>query len=549
MTRSRSLLILLLALCTFPLFARPVLRHHAAGVQDRYIVLFPRDTTPLEAVDGLARSLAGTYGLELLATWPHVRGFAANGPLTAAESLATDPRVDSVEQDLLMRAPFSDTVYTNTAIPGQSLWFLDRLDEEDWNGTTAGRVPDDTYERTPDGVGTVAYLIDMPVWPEHDAVEGRVSTRSADCHKLSPNDPTGCATYDPFDATIPPQTHSSPAAQCKATNEWAFLNNTHGTAVASLVTGAHTGSSRAQVVSVNIVPCETDPKIFQSAILSAINWISADITRRKNAGDNRLAVVNHSGYVYPWDANAPSYTAVARDFVINTSVPYFTSADNFGSDSCMFSPNANAYTPTSRHWSRGIFVVGSTTRHPSTTAYPIAAQDVAHWKQNWYTGADQSKDSMNRGTNLGGCVSGFAPGEGIYAASHGPRGSGGGPTESAYEVKGAGSSWSSPLVAGLALRKLDQYTSQPYYPSLYDWLMGWVLRPDNTYGVTKAPVKGDGHDAYSICYRVSTDPAVLPDPNDWYHLKPDQGCLNGYEQFSMPSPGLTSGAPMITWRP
>lgn len=90
---------------------------------------------------------------------------------------------------------------------------------------------------------------------------------------------------------------------------------------------------------------------------------------------------------------------------------------------------------------------------------------------------------------------------------------------------------------------MDQLNVQPYYASLYDWLIGWNASP------AKATVSAPGHDAYDVCYRGVWvgEELTNADPNDWYYLPPGQACQSAYTQYDMPSPALTSDARMITW--
>lgn len=493
---------------------KTVKRHLGVGIEGKYIVLFPLET-PGAAVDGLADSLAATYNLQVTTTWEYVKGFVATGSLQAATALAADPRVEMVEQDVLMRAPVSGvgTTINPTYLNGQPLWYLDRLDEDYWNATTP---PDNSYHRCRDGAATVAYVVDMPVWAEHSSIARRVSTTRIDCSSGT------CVESDA-------------AAACKNNNQAIFAGLSHGTAVASLISGHANGAALAEIIPVTIFPCQSSPTTSVAIVLAAMNWIEGNVYVRRNAvvPDNRPSAVNHSGYLFPWDADSPTYTAKARDFVINTNVPYFTSADNFGSDSCLFSPNANAYTRTSRHWSRGIFVVGGTARN-------YGGADETWLNPNWTENPDWvSQDAQYRGTNLGGCVSAFAPADQIYAAAHSPNPKDSNPTldENLYGMnqdKSSGTSWAAPLAAGVALRRMEELGTQPYYTSLYDWLIGWNASP------AKATVNATELSAYKICY-------VPGSPTLWNYVPAQMSCGPAEAQYDMPRVGNTSDARMLTW--
>jgi hypothetical protein len=126
-------------------------KRHVAGIQDQFIVVLPAKT-PTQAVEGIARSLAGTYNLTLKTVWPYsLKGFLCNGAASAIDAMAQDPRVEYAEQDVdsVVYVPASGTQYTWYDPTGgtnyQYLWFLDRLDEVSW----ANR--DGLYNMCPEG--------------------------------------------------------------------------------------------------------------------------------------------------------------------------------------------------------------------------------------------------------------------------------------------------------------------------------------------------------------------------------------------------------------
>lgn len=488
--------------------------HRAAGVKDQYIVLLT-DDTPSADVQSVSKALANTYKLKLEATWDNVKGFLAEGKEADAIALSLDAKVHVVEQDLWMRSPTSGTVSTPAGT--DDLWYLDRLDEVYWDNRLATNddIRDGTYDRCPTGSTTTAYVIDQPVWTGHAALGGRVSL-SVDCQT----------------ATCVEGQDASAACRTQDVDTW--ITNSHGTGVASLLSGTNNGGALAEIISVNVFPCAAGrgTGTTQGAVIAAVDWIRGHIGRRKSANQFNPSIVNHSGYLYPWDANAYSYATTARNMVLATDVPFFTSADNWGTDSCLFGPNQlayNAWDASRRHYMYGIFVVGATAKNTDGT-------DRALWDAEW----DTTQTPHERGTNLGACVSAFAPGGSVRVATNNP-------TNSSQIVTSHGTSWSSPLAAAVALRKLHELQTQPYFVSLYDWLQGYPATDKATVIDT---VDLPGREAFTVCYQTGN-----PNYFEWGQGFTAATCANleardgvDYEAYTFPGNVTnTSAARMVSW--
>lgn len=262
--------------------------------------------------------------------------------------------------------------------------------------------------------------------------------------------------------------------------------------------------------------------------MNAANTVIKDVSDERAAGRNRAFIVNHSGYVVPWDSRdstvppyysaMPNYAYAVRTMVHNTGVPFFTSADNWGTDSCLFAPNNLAWTPNRRDWNNPVFVVGAT--------YMNGVTDTAQW------GGTQ-QPPYNRGTNLGGCVSAFAPGRDIYAPVI--RSGTGLPTTSNEYGYWTGSSFSAPLAAAVALRWMERQKQNtgtvPAFYQVYDYMLGM--------GQQRAPVTANATPGYAIC-------AIPTEPWSMRYLPADQTECNDWEvKQVMPSANNTSGARMI----
>jgi hypothetical protein len=496
MVQRITLAVLFNLLIVSPAFAKKVTQHPKIGIKDTFIVLLTRDM-PREDVRPIAEMLAKEHGLKLVTTWDYLRAFGVRAKLAQVEALAADPRVFSVEQDHYVGAPVSSMQHTfvppGYPEPGYYLWFLDRLDELQWPPN------DGTYDRCPEAYNSTAYMIDMPVLRNHDALGSRV-TIAMDCV----ND-VSCIERDV-------------AAECAQTQFGPLPDFEHGTAVASLLTGWFNGAAHSEVISLSVFPC-----VFQSSsrgwyMANAVNWAWQHIAQRRASGQNRPNVVNHSGFVPPWDGYAATYTQAVHDFVNGTGVPFFTSADNFASNSCLFAPNTRAWTTNQRAIGQNtVFVVGNTHMNGNT--------DNAYYEPG-------GPLPELRGSNLGACVSAFAPGVYVYAAAIENKTTSPGagyPLTNLYRIWEPGSSWSSPLAAAVALRWMEKQPTIPAYWQVYDYLLGL-----NEY---RAPVTSATTASYFACVQNA------PPYNASY--VPPNGCGAGTYLYEFPSASNTSGARMI----
>ena len=518
------------------------IRHYpVGGIKGWYVVMLPAETEP-QAFHGTVQSLASTYQLNVTSTWERFKGFLAEAPIEAVERLANDARVASIEQDHFGEAPpsISGSIYTQPS--GADLWFLDRLDELTW------AAQDNTYDMCPIGgaenpaqSSVTAYVLDFPVWAQHDAFNGRV-TLNVNCASTS-----GCQI--------------DTANSCRGvqngntwTNDpnWQVLD--HGTNVASILSGGassvagtyNTGAARPEIISVQAISCESGAQSRFSFYVNSLDyiWTHWYLYRR-----NKPVLVNHSGFFYPWlhsyayqrDAHGnlvrdqygnpviissenhldpnTGFSKRVRDFVTGTGIPYFTSADNWGANACQFSPNDLAYTGTG---STGVvFVVGGTGK-------PGAGQSDSRWDGGLDT------KGLPFASNGGACVSAWAPAAPIRVASHT---TGGVVSTTAYESN-AGTSFSAPLAAGLVARWMherhDAGYGRPWYTEAYDFLLS-----SNQYAPvpTNTAVAG-----YPVC--------VAPGTADW--RKPNSSeiaagsCFYGYSWHHIQG-AAASTARMIHW--
>ncbi len=498
---------LCLFLLLFPTIglAAPRLIRHDGGIPNQYIVVL-RDETPSAAVQRIVDSLRASYGVRSAAVWEYsLKGFLAIGTEQQANAMLNDARVDYIEQNIL-GAGIPSGVET-TWIGQEYLWHLDRLDDKDygppWPGNPDGR--DSTYNKCPVGTSVYAYVIDTGVWSGHTELDNRLVLKldfSADQPNQSLDDPpdvtNACATLNP-------------------NGGW------HGTAVASLVAGHTVGAAETKVVSLKIAQCNTaphSPGFSAASVISALNWINSP----RNDFRYYPGVINFSGFFFQFDAGVPSLRTTLRNTIAATQFPFFTSADNFSGDACAFFPNDEAYTNVAKS-GRTVFVVGA-------TSTGVTFEDNNDYRFQYWDNCPSCiyKIGQDSGSNGGACVSAYAPGVSIYAARSG--------AYNAYD-RASGSSFSSPLAAGLAARYIEKQITQtgirPTHTAVYDFLLNqgqvypqWLLT---------APT-------HSLC--VFPDPQTL-NPTVWAYRSIQYSCpYNGY-LVQMNQVNNASNAKMLYW--
>lgn len=468
-------------------------KRHIGGIKGEFIVVL-NERTPTDAVEGLARSIARTYGVKVDTVWSYsLRGFLARGSDHALDRMADDPRIDYIEQNVLTSMkpqenvaapePFTPTTsatqYTWVNDPSrgwQYMWFLDRLDEPSY----AQR--DGTHNMCTEGRSVYAYIIDTGIWANHPEFENptRVVRRvdfSAD--RTNPN-----LVWTP-DAT------DGCAARA---NVW------HGTAVASNLAGTTIGSAKTQIVSLKVFSC--DFVINTADFIDALEWIASPAT---NPYRYQPGVINHSGFVPVWDGNFTAYGDAVTRTIPTLNMPFFTSADNLAADACMFAPNDRAYTKSNRNGT--VFVVGGT----STSGVETDNNDY-RWQRWRHDGLPVI--GTGSGSNAGRCISAYAPANSIYSARNN-RVVGAWPYDWA-----AGTSFASPLTAGIAARYMERQRNltgvTPGYRQVYDWLLAQATTPvlhTTSPGYWMCVLPGANGGYTEAAYR--THPGQCPGTNWW----------------------------------
>jgi hypothetical protein len=460
-----------------------ILRHDQ-GIQNQYIVVL-KTGTPVAAVHGIAQSLASSYNVTITEVWPYtLQGFGADGPDENFAAMSDDPRVEYVEQNVPTGMPPQVSGMQWTWFNNQYLWHLDRIDD------LTRAEADSKYYMCTEAQQAVAYIIDSGVYAHNEFESSRLLLRLN------------------FAGTANGQTDTTNG--CTPTG-----GASHGTMVASALAGTHVGAAKPGIVSLRVFDCNMAGTATD--MIQAVEWIGSPA----NPYRNRVGVINHSGFVPTWDGNFAAYGNTVSNLVTNTGIPFFTSADNYSTNACQFSPNDRAYTRVNR--TGRVFVVGGTSTDTTDT--------VNDFRYQTYNNGVPRRGGGS-GSNGGPCVSIYAPAVSIYVARNtGPNAYG------RYD----GTSFASPLAAGIAVRYMQRQknlTGQiPGYAQVYDFLLAQSVTP---------VVNTNTAATYWMC--------VLPDPNraGWwseviYDTRPvacDTGWLGPY-QFNYAT--NTSDARMLYW--
>jgi subtilisin family serine protease len=298
-----------------------------------------------------------------------------------------------------------------------------------------------------EGRNAVAYVVDTGVQADHPQFE----TPSRVVLSLD-------FSVDRTNQDLPYTTDVTNA--CTTGQFTTIAHRWHGTAVASVLGGTQVGVAKPLIVSLKIARCH-DFNVLVSSLISAVDWIGS------NADPYREfpGVINHSGFVPQWTtpnySDQSAYASAVSGSVTRHQKPFFTSADNFSTDACIFAPNNLARTYANTNGK--VISVGGTMM--GSVAGTDALKDY-----RWKVAANTSVTSTGQdgGSNAGQCVSIHAPAHNVYAARRTSL------DENPYG-RASGTSFSSPIVAGIAARymaKQHQNTGTiPTYDQVYTWLL------------------------------------------------------------------------------
>ncbi|MBW3563377.1 MAG: S8 family serine peptidase [Acidobacteria bacterium] len=438
--------------------------------------------------------------------------------------MAADPRIRFVEQNFTTETPQPQISGTQwTWFNGEYLWHLDRVDEVSWEDR------DSKHNMCTEGRSVYAYVIDTGVQSDHPQFEDP----SRVVHSVDFSEDRTDKSK-PFTADV---TNGCTAPGYEQPHLW------HGTAVASVLAGTQVGVAKPQVVSLKIAQC-LNGQALTADLIDATDWIADP---NSNPYISLPGVVNHSGFVPDWKdeieggGSQPSAYSVAVEGLVNaTNKPFFTSADNFTADACLFAPNDRARTSLRSGY---VFVVGGTSVSTSST-------DPKDYRFQFWEDSSTIDVGHDSGSNSGACVSIYAPATSIYAARH-----------SLYRDvdenltlydRATGTSFASPIVAGIAARYMERQKSEtgstPGSEAVYSWLLANA----------SAEIYLTTTDDYWFCLDVdpnnslrdqtwlSSPPAQCPSGTLGYDTQ-QQTWGAGYPPYKFNVVGNASGARMVYW--
>lgn len=128
-------------------------------IPDRYIITFKRSVPDVAAE--AKRLMAGRGGEIHFVYTRAIKGFAATIPPQAVKAIASNPWVESIEQDATVSIQ---------ATQSNATWGLDRIDQR-------GLPLDSSYTYVPTGAGVYAYIVDTGIRASHSDFGGRVSSQ------------------------------------------------------------------------------------------------------------------------------------------------------------------------------------------------------------------------------------------------------------------------------------------------------------------------------------------------------------------------------------
>jgi len=235
--------------------------------------------------------------------------------------------------------------------------------------------------------------------------------------------------------------------------------NGHGTANASLAAGLGAGVAKsADIVPVRVSSCTTNPS--ETTVITGINWVIQD-----HVSGPAVASIS---LTFGGDADIDN----AVNNLIADGVVVVVSAGNANSNACGLSP---ARVPNA-------ITVGATTKTDAKSSY----------------------------SNYGSCVTLFAPGDGVGAASYGHF------NDLDCSPGLSGTSRAAPLVAGVAAIAYGAYYDDGYTPAMIKNLL--VNRAARKVtgapsGTTNRLLQATVFDCtYPVCAIICTDPRCTNDP-------------------------------------
>ena len=407
-------------------------------VEDLYLVVLDERMTSRPQVPEVAQRLTREHGAQLRYVMNNAANiFSMKATPQKAAALAHNPFVLSVEEVDEVYLSAVQTLPPPFPIGGKSLWNLDRIDQ-------LSPTLDNRFQYCERARDVTAYIADYGVMGDHQEflrADGTSRVKQGvcfadDCGQKENRGDLVCPT-GPYNGTTIGQYN-------------------HGTSVASILGGKTVGVAKdVSIVPLRISSCGSSNTVSTTERFCwALDWIRSSSNPDRN---RRPALVSLSAYVR---ANEPLLSAF--EYVINglvnndtttgwTGIPVIVSANNQGSSTCRTSParlawrNRPSVALNGQPSTARVISVGGTTRND--TRWQSAFGDPNAY-QEFCTAADGSMTFMPAGSNHGNTVDIYAPADDVPAADCTA-------TNAYRSFRNSGTSFSAPLVAGIAARLLQ----------------------------------------------------------------------------------------------
>lgn len=348
-----------------PVDSKPLVNFtHPDRVQGSFMLRFTREAQQMSGEEArkVANELAARHHGSVITVFTRrsgkggpAIGFAVSMSESDVKRLAEDPRIESVQANVMMKITGSESLPSD-----KSRWHLDRLDQE--------ALPlDNAYHFDPTALGESidVYVIDTGVRTVHqefDHIYPRVLHCSAACDH--PDDPDH---YPPVWLDVPDETLHQ---DC----------NGHGTAVASLIAGNTRGVARdANIIAIqaaNLSGSDCNGGVDAIAALGGVNWVNWTMSGSQSVINLSLGYLMEPAY--------QEYTDVFVDLIeesMNQGASVVVAAGNENDDAC-------DYMPAKMGGDTTVITVGASTK----------------------------TDARRSDSNYGPCVTVFAPGDAQSAA-------------------------------------------------------------------------------------------------------------------------------------
>ena len=404
---------------------------HARPVPNNYIVRIV--AVPTAEVENTVRAIAKDHGIMLNkrrgtdAIMKYaMQGFGALMSEAKALALATDSRVELVEQDAWISS--STTDYFSDSDPK---WHLDRIDQ---SGPVQSGLRSYTYQTT--GSGVYIYVLDAGVERNHIEFD---NDNDPSTPQTNPRVLDGPAfSSDGYSATNP----------CPTCTGEEYRAGTHGTAVASIAAGKNVGVAKtAYIVPVKVMNYAGTARL--EWLCWGLDWIATPWNgdfQSSNPYPKSPAVCNISMFynlddIYQYDdwASTPlsSFEHTVNN-VVSAGITVVTSANNQAdaNGTCRTSPARMAYTN------------GGPPNYFASPKRTISVGGTDDQDRLWRCATTGECAISLQGSNTGPCVDLYAPAHNIKVAMN--------TSYAGYRAaNNSGTSFSAPIVAGIAARLLQ----------------------------------------------------------------------------------------------